>query len=379
MNQLPILRTSERQAFKRCQAKWWWAYREGLKPRGADKTPLWFGTLVHIALAEWYRPGTKRGPHPAETFAKLAGDAVVAIKVTDADEETMAEYVDAVELGKTMLEGYVKLYGKDEQFSFIATEQTFQLPVPFPGPERQLVWEVVDGTPILVYAGTFDGVYRDLETGRILLIEHKTAKAIITSHLTLDDQAGSYWAIASRVLAEQGLIKPTERISGINYNFLKKAMPDERPRDEQGYATNKPLKQHYILALDGKNDGMMPKELGKMKLDELQALADRLGVLVLGDRSKTQPMPLFHREEVHRTAAERRTQLLRIQNEGMQMQLLREGLLPITKTPTRNCSWDCDYFQVCELQERGGDYKTTIEVAFEQRDPYADHRKSTDE
>lgn len=373
-----ILRTSERQAFKRCPAKWWWAYREGLKPRGAEKTPLWFGTGVHLGLAEWYLPGTKRGPHPAETFAKFAGDAITAIKTVDADEETLAQYVDGKELGVKMLEGYVKLYGTDPQWSFIQAEQAFDLDVPWPGSDRQGLWVVEDGQVMLRYAGTFDGVYRDLGTGRIELLETKTAKAIQTQHLPLDDQAGSYWAVASHTLAARGLIKPGERISAIQYNFLRKALPDERPVDEQGYATNRPTKQHYILALDG-IDGWTAKELGKKKLDELEGIAAAHFMVITGDRSKTQPLPLFLREEVHRTSAERRTQLRRIQDEAVHMQAVREGLLPIIKRPTRDCTWDCDYFTMCKLQEAGGDWKTHRQVAFIQVDPYADHRKSTDE
>jgi PD-(D/E)XK nuclease superfamily len=373
-----ILRTSERRAFKRCVAKWFWAYRRGLKPKGAEKTPLWFGTGVHYALAEWYLPGKKRGPHPAETFEKFAGDAVVAIKTADADEEQVAQYVDGKQLGIAMLEGYVKKYGRDEQWSFISAEQAFDIDVPWPGGDRQVLWIVEEGQIMLRYAGTFDGVYRDLSTDRIELLETKTAKAIQTSHLPLDDQAGSYWAVASHTLAKQGLIKQGERISGINYNFLRKALPDDRPRDEQGYATNKPIKQHYILALDG-IDGWTAKELGKKKLDELDSIAAAHHMLVLGDRSKSQPLPLFHREIVHRTSAERRTQLERIQNEALHMQAVREGLLPIIKNPTRDCVWDCDFYNMCELQERGGAWKDHMEVAYRVEDPYADHRKSTDE
>ena len=190
----------------------------------------------------------------------------------------------------------------------------------------------------------------------------------------LDDQAGSYWAVASYVLAQQGLIKPGERISTINYNFLRKALPDERPVDAEGYHTNKPLKQHYIDALAGKAE-VHPKD----KLEDLARLAESAGVTVLGDRSKQQPLPLFHREFVNRTTAERKTQLRRIQDEALIQRAVKEGLLPVTKTPTRNCTWDCDFFTMCHLQENGGDWKTHRQVAFVQLDPYADHRKSTDE
>jgi hypothetical protein len=379
-----ILRTSERRSFKRCPARWWWAYREGLKPRGMEKTPLWFGTGVHLALAEWYLPGTKRGPHPSETFAKFAGDALTSIKVADATEEQVAEYVDGKELGVKMLEGYVQLYGTDPQWSFISSEQSFQLNVPWPKAEeeRQAVCVVEDGEVLLIYAGTFDGVYRDLATGRLELLETKTAKAIQTSHLPLDDQAGSYWAVATHTLVSQGLIKPDEKISGINYNFLRKALPDERPKDAEGYFTNKPVKAHYLLALEGKMVSgvrVTAKDLGKLKLDELERCAEQAGVIVTGDRSKSQPLPLFHREIVPRTSAERRQQLQRIQNEALHMRAMREKLLPLYKNPSRDCTWDCDFYTMCMLQENGGDWQTHKEVAYRVADPYADHRKSTDE
>lgn len=364
-----ILRTSERRCFKRCQARWWWSYREGLKPKAADSTPLWFGTGVHLALAEWYLPGTKRGPHPAETFEKYAGDALHMIKVAYADEERVAEYEDGRNLGIVLMQEYVKRYGKDSKWSFIKAEQRFSIDIPWPTDNRQQVFEVDPDSGILVeYDGTYDGVYFDLETERFELLETKTAKAIQTSHLSLDDQAGSYWAVA------QAQMPPGKRLAGINYNFIRKALPDERPKDAEGYATNKPLKADYVAALAGRAE-VHPKD----KLDDLAALAASVGVTVLGERSKVQPSPLFLREMVHRTSAERRTQLRRIQDEAVQMAAIRTGLLPIIKNPTRDCVWDCDHFHMCELQERGGDWQSHKQAAYRVQDPYADHRKSSDE
>jgi len=60
------------------------------------------------------------------------------------------------------------------------------------------------------------------------------------------------------------------------------------------------------------------------------------------------------------------------------MELLREGLLAPTKTNTRECSW-CQFYDMCELQERGGDWESLRDIAFTVQDPYADHRKSTEE
>lgn len=369
----PILRTSERRAFKRCAQRWWWSYREGLRPVGSEATPLWFGTGVHLALADWYVPGVKRGIHPAETFANFAGEGLHTIKTQDATDERVAEYEDGVSLGIMLMEEYIKFWGQDSNWDFIQAEQTFTLDVPWPTDDRQAVYEVDEGTgPLVIYKGTYDGVFRDLSTGRIELLETKTAKAIQTSHLTLDDQAGSYWAVATATLRAAGKIGPDEHISGIRYNFIRKAKPDVRARDADGYACNKPVKADYAAALD-------LADVKKLSIDQLQVMAAGRGLRVLGERSKVQPSPIFQREEVSRTSAERKSQLRRIQDEAVLMQAHRDKLLPLSKNPTRDCPWDCSFFQMCELDERGGNWQEYKRIAFRVEDPYKDHRKSSDE
>jgi hypothetical protein len=373
---LPILRTSERKAFKRCQRRWWWGYREGYVPVGTESTPLWFGTGIHIALAEWYLPGVARGPHPAETFEAFAKDTMRSVKMASATEERVAEYADGAELGVKLMDLYVKEYGKDSSWHFIQAEKTFSIAVPWPDNTRQTAYVVDEQSGTMVeYKGTYDGVYRDLVDGRIKLLETKSAKAIQTGHLAIDDQAGSYWAVATASLRSEGLIKPDESIAEINYNFVRKALPDERPKDPQGYATNKPVKLDYGTVL-----GFEPgPALNKMTIPKLEELARSRGLVVLGERSKVQPPPIFERFPVHRTSAERVTQLRRIQSEAVQMQLIRDGVIEMTKSPTRDCNWDCGYYGVCELEERQGDWKELARVSMRRQDPYADHRKSAEE
>lgn len=320
-----MLRTSERRSFRRCEQQWWWAWREGLKgPTTAGA--LWFGDGIHQALAQWYKKGTARGKHPARFFEAWVGEERRRIFTQPNPDVDETEIVDARVLGVAMLEHYVDTYGKDEQFHFIATEQPFQITVDMP-----------KGFKDVLYCGTFDGVYRDLNDDTIWLIEHKTAKAIGTLHLPLDDQAGSYWLVATNVLRSKKLIGPKESLEGINYNFLRKALPDERPRNAEGMYLNK--------------DGSV---------------------------SKVQPSPYFHREQVYRYPAEHRSQLERIRNESARMQLLRNKVLPLLKNPNSNCSWDCPFLNMCELHESGDDWESYREM-YTRQDPYESHRKSAAE
>jgi hypothetical protein len=379
---IPKIRASERVAFQRCQAAWWWRHREGLTRKGTPSTPLWFGTGIHLALALWYSgPGLKRGPEPAETWEKYSAEMELAyIRTDDPDDETVAKYVDARSLGTTMMEGYRNLYGRDETWSVVRPERTFSLGIPWPENAKNF-WGAASVDPSMVMAelvGTYDLVYLDTETNRYWLGEHKTAKSIFLKHLQMDNQAGTYWATATAELRRDGLLPPDGLLAGINYNFMRKGLADERPKDAEGYATNKPDKADYIDVLRTAGVEAPIKGWDKTTLAMLSGKAEELGIVVLGKRSKVQPPPLFLRHAVHRTGPERRSQLLRVQQDALQMELLRDGLLVPTKSATRECSW-CEFYDMCELQERGGDWQSLRDVAYVVQDPYADHRKSTDE
>jgi len=372
------MRTSERRSLKHCSQQWYWSSVEELRPNRAAN-PLWFGSAVHEGLAAWYLKGLKRGPHPAETFEKfLKGER--SMLVTNEDEER--DYVDARALGIDMLERYVEHYGKDSRWSVIATEHAGSIVLPRPEMKifgrtrpRKEDW--------LRYHYTWDGVFRDLDDGNIYLMEHKTAAAISLAHLPLDDQAGSYWAIASYELRKQGILKRNENIVGIRYNFLRKAMRDERPRNAEGHYTNKPMKQHYINALmnlygeDSPPEEMeaWEEDLPKMTIAQMQELADAQGLQVFGEVSKSQPPAYFERHDLYRTTEERKKQFRRIQEEAVFSEAYRKGYLPLTKTPTRDCSW-CPFSRMCELDEQGdqASVETFKETMYHRESPYEVYR-----
>jgi hypothetical protein len=328
-----MLRNSERQTFRRCRQRWWWAWREGLRPPFTVNS-LWFGTGIHEALAAYYGTGGKRGPMPAETFERWVGDERRRIFTKPNPHVDETEIVDAKDLGLAMLESYIEHYGKDDDLTFIVTEQPFQLPMSM---SDNVLWDMAGNRSEFLMCGTFDGVFRD-DDGKPWLIEHKTAKSIEVGHLPLDDQAGTYWAVATDRLRKLNLIKPSEELEGIRYNFLRKAMPDKRPTNANGERLNK--------------DGSV---------------------------SQKQPPALFQREDVFRLSGERNTQLQRIRDEATEMALVKAGILPVTKNTTKDCRWDCPFFQMCQLHEAGDDWQDFRDMVFTVEDPYADHRKSAAE
>jgi hypothetical protein len=327
MSDLPIITTSERSLYRKCPQAWFWKYRMGLTERGSIPDALWFGIGIHEALAEWYLKGTERGPHPADTFEAWCGDEersiVAAYPDHERGEEEQAKFEDARELGISMLTGYVEEYGEDEAWDVIYIETPFKVRI-FQG-----------DNPVAYFWSTLDGVYRDLLDGQVYLMEHKTAAQISLAYLSLDDQAGSYWAVATNILRARGVLGPKEEIAGICYNFLRKSSKDERPQNEVGAYLNK--------------DGSV---------------------------SKRQPPARFVREIVERTPGERRTQLTRLANEVQIMQAIRRGDIPLVKNTSKDCTF-CQFFDMCELHEKGNDnWKGIADSLFVRDDPYARYRKS---
>lgn len=363
--------------------RWWWAWREGLRPKKETFGPLWFGTGIHLALEKWYRVGTERGVDPRTTWREFVGTQVEYVKTLVEDGETgegtITQWVEAGELGEGILTAYLDEFGSDDQWEVLAVELPFQVSIPKPGTKTALV----------VYAGTFDLVARHRTSGEVFLWDHKTAKSIQTGHLPLDDQAGSYWALATHVLRQKGILGKRERIHGIVYNFIMKALPDDRPRNADGLVCNQPKKEHYVAALrehaeQWPGDEVDEEPIGtvkfeKLSLARLQKIAEDFELEVFGEVSKQQPAKRFHREIVLRTRAEMKTQVERIGSEAAVMELYRNGELPIIKNPTKDCQWDCTYRTLCELDEQGGDTEEYIDLVFKQEDPYAAHRAGNEE
>jgi hypothetical protein len=328
MSERPVLmlRNSERQSFLTCRQQWHWGWVHRYKPDEVD-VKLKFGDLMHQALAEYYKPGKKRGPHPAKTFEKLVEKQL--------DEWGMkiwseGEYEDLATLGCGMLNAYTEYANNhpkhsDLEYEVIQSEQTFQIPA-----------GIVLGHRIIV-VGTFDGVWRHLPTGKIRFVEHKTAAAITKDMLPMDDQIGTYWTYGPRYLRKLGILGEKDNLDGILYNWLRKAI-------------KKP---------DDKYDGAGRK-------------LNRDGTV-----SKRQPPPFFDRALTFRGKAEARAVMVRVRREARHIILARRNpAKEVYKNPGMqfmpNCKF-CPFRDPCELHETGNDYQAMFDHAYTIWNPYADH------
>jgi len=282
---------------------------------------LRFGTLIHRSLAGWYIPGIKRGVNPVDSFTKFYEEDVAASYETGFRDED-GVWWEAGELGVAMMSHYLEQYGKDSEWEVLVTEQPF----------RQVVNHPVTGKPWFIYAGVMDGVWRHRPSKRIYVADHKTAKAIITKHLQLDDQAGGYWTFGVDWLYEKGYLKRGQILTGMLYNYMRKAMKDQRPQDEAGHYLNK--------------DGSV---------------------------SKQQPSAYFQRPIILRSEVDREAVRERAMDQYREIEMVRAGELKAYKSPGQMTCNGCWLFDACELHETGNDWRTFLKQTSTAWDPYGEH------
>jgi hypothetical protein len=314
-------------------------FEDNLKPK-TPVPPLRFGSLIHHALADYYKKGEKRGPHPAKSFAKYyaaecKAQEAFGFRVHDLEEDEV--WAEAGDLGESMLNHYVQQWGADDQWEVLCTEQPF----------RQLVHHPATGDPLFWAVGVIDLIVRDIITGHIHFVDHKTAKAIQVSYLSLDPQATAYWTYGLDWVYEQGLLLPHQRPAGMIFNHLRKAFPDERPKDKDGFSLNR--------------DGSV---------------------------SKKQPAPYFARTPIFRDFKERDRLRTQIISEFFDMQIVRqserlegddappEGAYKNQGQFTCPGCWCMDF---CELHEIGADWTEMRSLISREWNPYAEHETYTSE
>jgi len=322
-----VVRTSERVDFTRCRQRWWWAYQDRLKPI-QNAPALRFGDLIHQALAAWYKPSKPgkvlRGVKPWITFDKVykqqLEDNLSDFNIRLEDDEA---WVNARELGNEMLRNYIERWGRDERYRVIAPEQAIQVDL-----------YMADGTYLCTYVAQLDVVVQDLETFQFGLMEHKTAGSIRTDHLDLDEQGGTYWAVAPFWLEQKGVMKPGQDLDFILYNFLRKAAKDKRKQDADG----------AYLNLDGKV-------------------------------SKNQPAPLFQREKMYRGKNERIALLQRLEQQVLEMRGVAAGEIDCYKTILGGCRgmFGCPFREMCVVHESNGDWEAVRDATMSTWDPYSAH------
>lgn len=219
---------SDMQAFLQCREKWDLSSpnRQSLRHTASPRMYLTQGSAMHEAIdSQAKRPGDRAVPR------KAAGDFLAAereLKVADIKQRTgftpwpaeMAEWDDAADFTKQLIEQYFDHYGvdnplADQGMEYIATEVPFKVDI------SDLV-NIDDA----YFVGTFDGIAADGH-GNLWLVENKTygQKPDLTD-LVVHFQTTGY-AVAWEMLTGMPL-------TGALYNGVSKKLIAEPRRLKDG-------------------------------------------------------------------------------------------------------------------------------------------------
>lgn len=194
-----IVTYSELDIFRQCPLKHRWAYDLLMTKEQPEGSPLAKGSLWHNVMETYYyeRANGVRSA-PAELLAR---DRHLLTE--------MGEYTGAdAELIEWMLQGYCEFYGPDDDWEILAVELSGMIPlggvygdsVPASQPQIWLQYKI-------------DLLVREISTGRIWIVDHKTASAFSQQvEIDLDDQFGLYtWALRQAGIKVFGFIRSDAR------------------------------------------------------------------------------------------------------------------------------------------------------------------------
>lgn len=336
---------SEIQAFKQCRRKWWLGYYRRLRPVREEATgPRSIGNRVHACVAAYYNgelapPLRKRGKQPAPTKEQLALDlhdwsveldvkrlceyetnqgGEGSVTIRDADKE--AAIRKEAEMSRLILEGYFEWLaetGADEGETVIGTERAVEAVVRTPQTD----------TPVRIM-GKLDLLVRREHQGDVVFKDHKTVQEFTTPTKTLhlDEQMLMYHLLLT-LTAQEG----TDVADGAVYNMLRKV--------KRTASSKPPFYERFEV---------------RHSAQEVESFMARL----LGEL-----------EEIVRTRA---------RLDGVERMKKRKArdvarLSVVYPTPSRDCSWKCDFFAVCQLVDRPQDKRGEPLIAdlYVEHDPYA--------
>lgn len=307
---------SEIQTFKECRRKWWLAWYRGLRRKADNPTgPLRSGTRVHRALEVLYVPEGETAGNPMVRLAEVANEDLRAYEGfcrewnEQPDPDVIKQFHKDLDLERAMVEGYLEWLedsGVDSEIVVVAPEQELSVPA-------QSISEFFPEDIELI--GKLDVRIKRVSDGQRLFMDHKTAASLTdgVKDLRQNEQMLFYHILELYQIAESN----DARCVGALYNMLKKVKRTAR-------ATPPFYRRELIIHND----------------DELESFKIRL---------------------------------LGVIDEMMHVESLLAGGLPhqyvAFPRPNRDCSWKCEFYQVCPMFDDGSRAEDMLEDRFESRNP----------
>lgn len=370
------IHTSDRLMYRRCRRKAQLASKlwRGLQPVRPNSV-LWLGSGVHKGIERYYG----YSEDPTAVFTGWADESIAKIKKEEGLlNAELDKFNETIEMGVGVLEHYKQFAKQYDDFNVYvfpdgtpAVEILFEVPIldpdgnhlhaRFEQPQvgmttEQLLFLDANGyvdIPVY-YGGRIDLIVEDIY-GDLWIFDHKTCKTFGDwTKLQLDTQVGSYiWAI------QQLVPDLNKHVRGVIYNGLKKTLPKapELLKSGKGFSVNKAQSTTYqVYAQTLLDNGI---SLDDPKYTEM------LSHLLQQDEVTNDSITnkFFKRQKIRRSPEEVQSIGEQIYEEAVDM----IGTQFFYPNPTRDCSWDCDFYDVCIGMHNKEDVEWQLESMYQPR------------
>jgi len=300
---------SEIQTYKDCRRRWWLTYyRElGIKRSESSATgPRELGTKIHTALEQMYM----MEEDPALVIDSLYELDIEALVDDPFGGEKTVELRKEWTLARAMVEGFVEWseeQGIDAGMELVSLEEVIE------------VKSSVEGVNL---RGKLDQRWIRKIDGARLFRDWKTVQSVSepVKILPLDEQMKFYHLLEYLKFMEEGIDAEAEGL---------------------------------------RTDGALYTMLRKVK------------------RTMAAKPPFYSQTEVRHNMAELRSMWLRVTKTIEEIVVTRQQLdaggdplYLVPPRPSRDCTWKCDFFQVCPMFDDGSGAENMLEAVYETRDPH---------
>lgn len=297
------LSNSELQTFKRCKRKWWLGWYRELTLQTESYTGVRStGTRVHRALAAWYVPDGEERVDPRDALERVIVEDWTSIQLLAAEREASperqaelaGEFSASCNLERAMVEGYVQWLeetGADADLRIIASETPLVVDIDVPMRDHH------ERRPAQLIGLLDTRAYRVTDGARVF-VDHKTVGSLTAPVMTLpqNEQMLHY-----HLLETLGDPNFEEHCDGALYNMLRRVKRSAK------------AKPPFYDRIEVRHNPY-----------ELESYRRRL---VATARDVLETVDALNRGQHH--------------------------LDIVYPSPTPNCTWDCDFFAICNIIDDG--------------------------
>lgn len=266
-----IISRSEKSLFKSCRLARHLQYKEGLVPK-KDKPVLVVGNVAHKFLEELYT-GTRRDAREraVAAFDEYMDRVLQQASTLDLEDEDYEKLQIDTKKMRVLCDEYCLYHWERDKKEFKFLEAEWEVHVPVTDPSTGEVLIAPDGREVHLGA-RFDQVWESKKTGKIQIVENKTAATFDEASILLDigDQVSDYFHIGTVLPEWQG------RLGHLIWNVIVKSTKSVTKADRKKYGEDAAgsFLTRYRKEIAGNRKTIFPRRKLKRTREDLKQIME---------------------------------------------------------------------------------------------------------